>query len=724
MSERKDSIKATTKHENLWLHETVFCAAFALFLGLCVWMTDPSSPLESKSSDAENSYYNLLVQGFSEGHLYVKRDAPAALAQLANPYDPTANLAYISGLGDMSYYKGHLYLYFGVTPALVLLWPWHVLTRHYLTDGAAIAILFAAGFAIALALMRAVRRRYFPEVNIWTLTASILAFGLALGLTPEDTINNVSQIAITSGFTFAMLTLAATWCALHSCQTRRIFWMLLASFAYGLAVGSRPSLLFGIIILLIPVAQARHEVVEPGTRRRIGLLFAATVGPAMLVGLGLMLYNDLRFDNPFEFGLSYTLTGACDQTKAHQFSPHYLWFDFRANFLEPFGWTANFPFLQGIRLPPHPLGYFTGAFDAYGGIFTRYPLVLLAFAVPWAWTGRPPAAASPLRWFVAAAFLLFLTSAFTLCFYYLFSDRFWLDFLPPLMLISVVGFLGLARITLRSRLYGPLVHWAWCLLLGYSVTLSILSNIESHAEADCRAGKDFFFEYRLDEALAQYHKAEALWPDCADAHCGVGNILVEKGEIQNGIAEYQKALEIRSDDTEADNNLGYTLIRLGRVSDAIVYFQRTLQFEESYEARSRAYYNLGYAFELDGMAAKAADCYQKAIQLQPQFIQAQISLAWILATWPEASLRNGSQAVALMEKANQLSSGKDPKVLRTLAAAYAEAGQFDDAIATAQEAIALARQNGETNVLEKNEGFLNFYLKHQPYHQSRASAGN
>jgi hypothetical protein len=77
-------------------------------------MTDPNSPLESKGSDAQNSCYNLLLQGFSEGHLY----APTALAQLANPYDPTANLAYISNVGDMSYYKGHLYLYFGITPVL------------------------------------------------------------------------------------------------------------------------------------------------------------------------------------------------------------------------------------------------------------------------------------------------------------------------------------------------------------------------------------------------------------------------------------------------------------------------------------------------------------------------------------------------------------------------------------------------------------------------------
>ena len=101
-----------------------------------------------------------------------------------------------------------------------------------------------------------------------------------------------------------------------------------------------------------------------------------------------------------------------------------------------------------------------------------------------------------------------------------------------------------------------------------------------------------------------------------------------------------------------------------------------------------------------------------------------ISLAWIQATCPDASVRNGSQAVALMEKANQLSNDSDAKVLRTLAAAYAETGRFDDAIATAQKAIAIAKQNGETNVLEENQKLLDLYLKHQAYHQSRASKGN
>ena len=114
------------------------------------------------------------------------------------------------------------------------------------------------------------------------------------------------------GFAFTMLALAAIWCALHE-PKRQVLWLLLASLAYGLAIGSRPSLLFGIIILLMPVAQAWRAATEPGSRRRVGLLLVAAVGPVMLIGLGLMLYNTLRFDNPFEFGWHYQLTGSYQQ---------------------------------------------------------------------------------------------------------------------------------------------------------------------------------------------------------------------------------------------------------------------------------------------------------------------------------------------------------------------------------------------------------------------------
>ena len=107
----------------------------ALVIGIFAWSAE-SGFLELTSPRAEDSYYNLLVQGFRAGQLNVKREAPPGLARLADPYDPAVNASYVWDARylsyEMSYYKGKLYLYFGVTPALVLFWPYVALTGHYL----------------------------------------------------------------------------------------------------------------------------------------------------------------------------------------------------------------------------------------------------------------------------------------------------------------------------------------------------------------------------------------------------------------------------------------------------------------------------------------------------------------------------------------------------------------------------------------------------------------
>ena len=104
------------------------------------------------------------------------------------------------------------------------------------------------------------------------------------------------------------------------------------------------------------------------------------------------------------------------------------------------------------------------------------------------------------------------------------------------------------------------------------------------------------------------------------------------------------------------------------------------------------------------MPAEAIASYQKAIELRPQFVPAKVSLAWVLATWPEPSVRDGEKAIALAEQANQLSEDKNPMILRALAAAYAEMGRFPEAVSTAQQALTSAGTQPNTaliNVLQK-----------------------
>ena len=111
---------------------------------------------------------------------------------------------------------------------------------------------------------------------------------------------DVYEVAISCGYALTMLALAGAVGGVPPAE-RRGRWLAAASLAYGLAVGARPNLLFGAVILLVPVAQAWRE------GRRIWAPLLAATGPITCIGLGLMLYNALRFDNPFEFGVRYQL---------------------------------------------------------------------------------------------------------------------------------------------------------------------------------------------------------------------------------------------------------------------------------------------------------------------------------------------------------------------------------------------------------------------------------
>ena len=96
------------------------------------------------------------------------------------------------------------------------------------------------------------------------------------------------------------------------------------------------------------------------------------------------------------------------------------------------------------------------------------------------------------------------------------------------------------------------------------------------------------------------------------------------------------------------------------------------------------------------------------------------NLAWLLASSPEATNRNGVLAVKLAESACQQTRYRTTLLVGTLAATYAKAGRFDDAIATAQKACKLASESGEQDLLKKNQELLELYRKHQPYHEAPA----
>jgi tetratricopeptide (TPR) repeat protein len=572
-----------------------------------------------------DDYYNLLVQGFRAGQLNLKTDVPHGLTQLADPYDPAAHAPY--PVLDMSYYRGKLYLYFGVTPAVVLFWPYVALTGHYLLQKDAAVIFCFVGFLASTGLLCALWRRYFAEVSVAVVAAGTLALGLTT-LVPVMMLSacDVWEVSISCGYALTMLALAAIWKALHH-SSRRGRWLAAASLACGLAVGARPSLLFSAAILLVPVARAWRE------RQKVWTLLLAATGPMMLVGLGLMLYNFLRFDSPFEFGIRYQLT--VDRQVTRQFfSLRYLWFNFRVCFLEPARWTVRFPFVHDITVPALPAGH--GGVEQTFGILTNVPLVWLALAAPLAWRSRSVEARSILRGFLAAVVMLGGIGALTLGLYYFTAGRYEVDFLPAFVLLAVTGVFSLesalASTSGSGRADRPVwrraARWGWSLLLGFSVAFNLFASVGRCAVAHNNLGAVLMGRGKAQAAIAQYERALHLRPDYAEAHYNLGNALLPTGKVPEAIGHYQQALRIKPDYAEAHNNLGNALLQAGKPQDATAQYEQALRLKPDYV---EAHYNLGTVFLQAGRIQEAIGQYEHALRIRPDYADAHSNLGIALA---------------------------------------------------------------------------------------------
>ena len=591
--------------------------------------TAPLGRLEAASLNAADSYYNLLVQGFRVGQLSLKKDVPPGLAQLTDPYDPAANSLYQDfayRTRDMSYYKGKLYIYFGVTPALILFWPYVALTGDYLFDRQAVTIFCAIGVLASVGLLRALWRRYFSEVSVGVVVACGLALGLATGLPTILPRSEVHEVATSCGYMLTMLALVAIWCALHEPE-RRCRWLAVASVAYGLAVGARPSLLFGAVILLVPVAMAWRERLVSSTRHErlpIGIALLSATVPIVLIGLGLMIYNAQRFDNPFEFDWRYQLGGK-RQLMIHFLSPRYFWFNFRVYFLEPARWGARFPFVHEIAVPPEPAGYY--GLDGASGILTNIPLVWLALAAPLAWRSRSGQAGSILRSFVTSVGLLFAACALTIMFYCFASIHYAVDFLPALVLLAVVGILGLERALADRPVWRRAVRCGWGLLLSFAVAFNVLMSLVNYAHAACGLATVLVIKDRVPEAIQVFEKALRVEPDFADGHYNLGIALLQAGQVPEAIREYEYALRLKPDYADAHVNLGTALAKLGRTEDAFRHYKEALRINPG---NAVAHYDVGSTLYRAGRVQEAIKEFEAALRIWPDYAEAHNGLGGAL----------------------------------------------------------------------------------------------
>ena len=191
----------------------------------------------------------------------------------------------------------------------------------------------------------------------------------------------------------------------------------------------------------------------------------------------------------------------------------------------------------------------------------------------------------------------------------------------------------------------------------------------------------------------------------------LGIIFLDKGQLDEAISKLQAAIDLRPENGPAYDNLAKALLRKGRLPEAMVQYRKFLEIEPgNVEARN----TLGTALIQQGRVSEAIAQWRDALAIQPDNGNAASNLAWVFATCPEDSIRDGTRAVELAEKAMRLSGGKIPMIFRVLAAAYAENGRFSDAIDTAQRGADLANRTGNPALASELESNIALYQSGKP----------
>ncbi len=426
----------------------VLALAFAFYM----WTAASSIPFTFPTIDTD--VYNQLTTSFLHGHTYLPITPPPGLLHLSDPYNPAQNAPYQAAYHDLSLYHGHFYSQWGPTPVLTLFAPFRIITGLRMSMSFAVALYAFVGLLCAVLILRALLRDILPGTPRWLLFVSTV--GLALTNTLPFLIRRPVEyeVAIACGFCFEM---AGLWLMVTSVlgpELRR--WRMLAgSLCLGLAVGGRPTLVFGgavAVAVALWEYKRRHGTYRIRFNREGLKILTYALGPFLFFGLLLALYNQVRFGQFTNFGERYELAGL-DQTSAAFYAFTNILPGLFTYLLLPARYALTFPhvFLQTAANDPFalPKGYLAPQFaEPTGGVFTTMPISLLLLAIPvmW-WRSRP----GERRGLVAATGLTLLgLVTMTLVSWALFAttERYEVDFVSFLLLPA---FLAWAMLLSRAR---------------------------------------------------------------------------------------------------------------------------------------------------------------------------------------------------------------------------------------------------------------------------------
>jgi Flp pilus assembly protein TadD len=273
-----------------------------------------------------------------------------------------------------------------------------------------------------------------------------------------------------------------------------------------------------------------------------------------------------------------------------------------------------------------------------------------------------------------------------------------------------------------------------------------------YAEAHNNLGFALYKQGKLDEAISHFSEALRIKPDYAESLNNLGVLLASQGKLNQAIAHYSQALRIKPDYAEAHNNLGVALASKGKLDEAIVHYSKALRFRPNF---AQAHKNFGVALFSKGNTDEAIYHYSLALRIKPDYASAHVqlalalirkgkteeaiqhyrtalrfrpdwpevlnNLAWLFATHKNPRFRDGAQALQLAQKACELTDHKQANFLDTMAAAYAEVEQFDQALHTARKAKQMALASGQVEIAKVIEKRMQLYEAGEPYYEGSST---
>ena len=273
-----------------------------------------------------------------------------------------------------------------------------------------------------------------------------------------------------------------------------------------------------------------------------------------------------------------------------------------------------------------------------------------------------------------------------------------------------------------------------------------------HVTAHYNLGIELAEQGRLDEAIARFLEATRLDPGNANVHNNLGVALARQGKPDNAIAHYREAVRLNPEYADPHYNLGVMMGAQGRRKESTTHYQEALRIDPAYpKAHAKlgnvlaqhgeferaiahfreelylhagsveAHRDLAMALTEAGNHEEAIEHYREAIRLSPDDPRSYNNLAWIMATHPDPRIRDGAEGVTLAERACELWGKEEPNLLDTLAAAYAEAGRFPEAIATLEQATSLAESMGRKELASELGKRLQGYEEGTPHREGLES---